>query len=247
MPEGERVALVTGGGRGIGLACVVRLLADGFRVAVVEINEKAIASARTELAGHEHRVHFVAASVADRAAMERAVAAIDGSWGRIDVLVNNAAVNRPGGLLTQSDADWAAVLQVNLTGAFVTSAVVAAVMRRQPGGAVINIGSIGAAGFGASPAYAASKAGLIGLTRQMAHELGPDGITANLVAPGVTTTDWVLRNLGPARVAAAGAAAPLRRAGTPEDIAGVVAFLASADARHLTGQVISASGGQWMP
>jgi NAD(P)-dependent dehydrogenase (short-subunit alcohol dehydrogenase family) len=247
MTAGERVALVTGGGRGIGLACVTRLLADGFRAGVVEINEQAIASARAALARQEDRVHFATASVSDRATMARAVAEIVARWGRIDVLVNNAAVNRSGGLLTQSDTDWHAVLETNLTGAFVASAVVAAVMREQRSGAVINIGSIGAAGFGASPAYAASKAGLIGLTRQMAHELGPDGITVNLVAPGVTTTGWVLRHLGPERVAATEAATPLRRVGTPEDIAGVVAFLASADARHVTGQVISVSGGSWMP
>ncbi|MGH2587622.1 MAG: SDR family NAD(P)-dependent oxidoreductase [Dehalococcoidia bacterium] len=243
----QRVALVTGGGRGIGLACISRLLDDGLLVGVVEINEKAIESARATLAEREERTHFLTASVSDRAAVERAAEAIVARWGRLDVLVNNAAVNRPGGLLTQSDADWDAVLAVNLTGAFITSAVCAAVMRDQRSGAIVNIGSIGAAGLGASPAYAASKAGLIGLTRQMARELGPDGITVNLVAPGVTTTDWVLRNLGPERIAATEASTPLRRVGTPEDIAGAVSFLASTDARHITGQVLSVSGGAWMP
>jgi len=120
-------------------------------------------------------------------------------------------------------------------------------MRAGHGGAIINIGSIGAAGLGASPAYAASKAGLIGLTRQMARELGPDGITVNVVAPGVIRTEWVLRHLGPERLAATEEASPLRRVGEPDDIAGVVSFLASKDARHVTGQVISASGGAWMP
>jgi 3-oxoacyl-[acyl-carrier protein] reductase len=246
MSEGK-VALVTGGGRGIGLACAVRLLADGYRVGVVEINEKAVSSARESLVEAEDRVVFSPASVTDRAAMEGAVQELVGRWGRLDLLVNNAALNRPGGLFSQTDADWQAVLAVNLTGAFVVSAAAAAVMRAQHTGAIVNIGSIGAAGFGASPAYAASKAGLIGLTKQMAHELGPAGITVNLVAPGVTTTDWVERNLGPERIAAAAASAPLRRVGTPEDIAGIVAFLASKDARHITGQVISASGGAWMP
>lgn len=241
------VALVTGGGRGIGLACVMRLLADGYRVGAVEINERAIDAAREALVAWADRVSFLTASVADRDAMAGAVADLTGRWGRLDVLVNNAAVNRAGGLLTQSDADWGAVLTVNLTGAFVASAVAAAAMRERGSGSIVHIGSIGAAGMGASPAYAASKAGLIGLTRQMAHELGPLGIRVNLVAPGVTTTDWVVRNLGPERIAAAEASAPLRRAGTPEDIAAVVAFLASTDARHVTGQVISASGGAWMP
>lgn len=246
-PAAERVALVTGGGRGIGLACVVRLLHDGFRVAVVEINEKVIAAAREQLAGDADRLLFATASVFDRAAMTGVVDAVRERWGRLDALVNNAGVNRPGGLFEHSDADWDAVLAVNLKGSFVTTAVAAALMREGEGGAIVNIGSIGAAGLGASPAYAASKAGLIGLTRQNARELGPHGITVNLVAPGVTTTDWVLRNLGPERVAAAEQSAPLRRAGTPEDIAGVVAFLVSPDARHVTGQVISPSGGAWMP
>lgn len=243
----DQVALVTGGGRGIGLACVRRLLHDGFRVEVVDLNERALGQARAELAGHADRVHLSVASVTDRGAMTATVAAVLSRWERLDVVVNNAAVNRPGGLLTQSDADWQAVLATNLTGVFITSAAAVPAMRERRYGAIVHIGSIGAAGLGASPAYAASKAGLIGLAKQMARELGPDGITVNVVAPGVTSTDWVLRNMGPERVAAAEQTAPLRRIGTPEDIAGVVAFLASADARHITGQTISASGGAWMP
>ena len=243
----ERVALVTGGGRGIGLACVRRLLADGVRVAVVDVNVRANESAEAGLGESSVRTKFIAASVTDREAMARVVTNIVSQWGRLDILVNNAAVNRQGGLFSQTDEDWAAVIAVNLTGAFVASAVAAPAMVAGGWGAIVNIGSIGAAGLGASPAYAASKAGLIGLTRQMARELGPDGVTVNLVAPGVTTTDWVARNLSTASVAATEAATPLRRLGTPEDIAGVVSFLCSADARHVTGQVISASGGYWMP
>ena len=243
----ERVALVTGGGRGIGLACVRRLLADGVRVAVVDVNVRANESAEAGLGESSVRTKFIAASVTDREAMARVVTNIVSQWGRLDILVNNAAVNRQGGLFSQTDEDWAAVIAVNLTGAFVASAVAAPAMVAGGWGAIVNIGSIGAAGLGASPAYAASKAGLIGLTRQMARELGPDGVTVNLVAPGVTTTDWVARNLSTASVEATEAATPLRRLGTPEDIAGVVLFLCSADARHVTGQVISASGGYWMP
>ncbi|HSE46398.1 MAG TPA: SDR family oxidoreductase, partial [Gemmatimonadales bacterium] len=97
------------------------------------------------------------------------------------------------------------------------------------------------------PAYAASKAGLIGLTKQCARDLGPYGVRVNLVAPGVTSTDWVVRNLGEGAIEAARESNPLRRVATPDDIAGVIAFLASEDAAHVTGQVISASGGRWMP
>jgi len=241
----ERVALVTGGSRGIGLACVRRLLAEGFRVAVVDVNERALAEAREELAADAERLHFASASVSDRAAMATLAAEVAARWGGLDALVNNAGVNRPGGLLEQSDADWDAVLDVNLTGPFVCSAVCVPYLRGR-GGAIVHIGSIGAAGMGASPAYAASKAGLIGLARQMARELGPQDITVNVVAPGVTRTGWVERNLGEERIRAAGESVPLRRVTAPEEIAGTVAFLCGPDARQITGQVLSVSGGAWM-
>ena len=246
MPK-RKVALVTGGGRGIGLACVRRLIQDGFNVGVIEISQKAIDEAAAALESTAENLHFAAESVSDRSAVTAVIAKLVERWDRLDVLVNNAAVNRPGGLFSQPDADWDEVLEVNLKGVFVCSSVAAAAMRRNSYGAIVNIGSIGAAGLGASPAYAASKAGLIGLTRQMAREIGPDGITVNVVAPGVTLTGWVERNLPPQNIAAAAESAPLRRVGTVEDIAGVVSFLCSADARHVTGQVISASGGAWMP
>ena len=246
MAKGQ-VALVTGGGRGIGLACVRRLIQDGFNVGVIEISQKAIDEAAAALESTAEQLHFAAASVSDRSAVTAIIAKLVERWDRLDVLVNNAAVNRPGGLFSQPDADWDEVLEVNLKGVFVCSSVAAAAMRQNSYGAIVNIGSIGAAGLGASPAYAASKAGLIGLTRQMAREIGPDGITVNVVAPGVTLTGWVERNLPQQNIAAAAESAPLRRVGTVEDIAGVVSFLCSADARHVTGQVISASGGAWMP
>ena len=243
----KRVALVTGGGRGIGLACVRRLLADGMAVAAIEVSERAIDGAAKALDESHDDVWFTLASVTDRSDVVSAVDAIVGRWGRLDVLVNNAAVNRMGGIRSQSDEDWAAVIGVNLTGVFVATSVAAGPMIEGGWGAIVNIGSIGAAGFGASPAYAASKAGLIGLTRQLARELGPSGITANVVAPGVTTTEWVARNMDAAGTRATAEATPTRRLGTPEDIAGVVSFLAGDDSRHVTGQVISASGGYWMP
>jgi 3-oxoacyl-[acyl-carrier protein] reductase len=243
----DAVALVTGGGRGIGLAAAQRLLRDGFRVAVIEVNEKALDAARAATGEDQGRFLPLVGSVVDSDGMSAAVARIAQQWGRLDVLVNNAAVNRPGGLSTQAESDWDAVINVNLKGPFIASRAVAEVMKAQGSGSIVNVGSIGAAGLGASPAYAASKAGLIGLTKQMAYELGPSGIRVNLVAPGVTTTDWVERNLGPERIQSAEQSAPLRRVGTPDDIAAVIAFLASADSRHITGQVISASGGAWMP
>lgn len=241
----QRVALVTGAGRGIGLATVQRLLADGFAVALLDTSDRLLQEAGKQLADYE--VLLGHASVTSREEVQRAADAAMARWGRLDALVNNAGINRPGGLFEQSDSDWHAVLDVNLTGAFIVSSVAAKAITDSGEGAIVNVGSIGAAGFGASPAYAASKAGLIGLTRQMARELGPAGITVNLVAPGVTRTEWVERNLGAERMAASAQAVPLQRVAEPEDIAAVIAFLVSPGARHLTGQVISASGGQWMP
>lgn len=244
--SGPRVAIVTGAGRGIGLATARRLLAGGYAVAVVDVNERGLTTAESEL-GESARVLTIMASVTNREEMSGAVRRCLERWGRVDVLVNNAAINKPGGLLDQRDEDWAAVLEVNLTGAFLASAAVAGAMKAQGSGTIISIGSIGGAGFGGSPAYAASKAGLVGLTKNMARELGPFGITANLIAPGVIATEWVERNLGEESMRRTAESTPLRRVGSPEDIAGIVAFLASEDARHITGQVISASGGYWMP
>lgn len=243
----QRVALVTGGGRGIGLATARRFLAEGLCVVITDISERALATARETLAEHANDVLFATASVTDRAAVERVVADALARWGRLDALVNNAALNRPGGTFDQSDADWQAVIDVNLTGAFVTTSVAAKPMRDRGSGAIVNVGSIGAGGFGASPAYAASKAGLIGLTRQGARELGTFGITVNYVAPGVTATEWVERNLGAERMQASAEASPLKRVGQPEDVAAMITFLASPAARHVTGQVVSVSGGSWMP
>jgi NAD(P)-dependent dehydrogenase (short-subunit alcohol dehydrogenase family) len=243
----QRVALVTGGSRGIGLATAMRFLDEGVRVVITDISERALDGAREKLAGRADDVLLANASVTDRAAMERVVADTLARWGRLDALVNNAALNRPGGTFDQLDSDWQAVIDVNLTGAFVATSVAAKPMRDQGSGSIVNVGSIGAGGFGASPAYAASKAGLIGLTRQGARELGAFGITVNYVAPGVTVTEWVERNLGAERIQASAEATPLKRVGTPEDVAAMVTFLASSAARHVTGQVISVSGGSWMP
>ncbi len=244
--KSQRVAVVTGGSRGIGLAIVTRLLHDGYRVAAFDINEPAILRAKDEL-GDRDDVLFLPVSVVDRRALEVAAAQLMDRWGRVDALVNNAGVNRPGTTLTQSDEQWDAVIEINLKGAFVTSAVFAPHLAEEPGGAIVNIGSTAASGVEGSPAYAASKAGLIGLTRNMANELGDRRVRVNLVAPGITLTGWVKRNVDSEQLTHMAASTPLGSAAEPEDIAGVVSFLCSDDARHVTGQVISASGGSWMP
>ncbi|MCZ6888747.1 MAG: SDR family NAD(P)-dependent oxidoreductase [Gammaproteobacteria bacterium] len=242
----QRVAVVTGGGRGIGYAIVRRLLRDGYRVAALDINERAMEQARAEIDGPDD-VRFFPVSVIDRPALETVAAELIEGWGRVDALVNNAGVNRPGTILSQSDEQWDAVIETNLKGAFVTSSVFAPRLVERSGAAIVNIGSTAASGVDGSPAYSASKAGLIGLTRTMATELGPEQVRVNLVAPGITLTGWVTRNIDPAHLESMKKSTPLERAAEPEDIAAVVAFLCSDDARHVTGQVISASGGFWMP
>ena len=140
------------------------------------------------------------------------------------------------------------MLDVNLKGPFLCSAVAAACMRERHWGRIINIASIAVAGVSSGPlAYAAAKAGLIGLSKLNAHELGPHGITVNVIAPGVTRTEWVQKHMSPESLEAVAERNLLRRVGEPEDIAGVVAFLASDDAAYITGCVLSVSGGAWMP
>ena len=242
----QRVAVVTGGSRGIGLSIVKRLLLDGYRVAALDINERAIDQAETEI-GQSNDVRFLHASIIDRPALEPLAADLVANWGRVDALVNNAGVNRPGTILTQSDQQWDAVIETNLKGTFIASSVFAPYLVERGSAAIVNIGSTAAAGVDGSPAYAASKAGLIGLTRSMANELGAQQVRVNLVAPGITLTGWITRNVDPERIESMKESTPLQRAAEPEDIAGVVSFLCSDDARHVTGQVISASGGSWMP
>lgn len=246
--SGRRVALVTGGARGIGLAIARRLLHDGLSVLVVDVNRReleALGPVEEQFPGaFDHR----AASVTDRAEMQDAVAYAVERWGGLDVLVNNAGLNRPGGMFDLTDEGWEAVIAVNLKGTWLCGLAAVPAMRERGGGAIVSLGSVAGAGVGAgSPAYAASKAGLVGLTKSMATELGPDSIRVNLVAPGVTLTGWVQRNLPKEVIAETEQRLPLRRAGTPEDVAAAVAFLASEDARHITGQVLSVSGGEWMP
>ena len=250
---GRPVAVVTGAARGLGLATAERLMAAGYAACVLDIHERRISELVERAEREPDRFMAVLASVTDPDAITSVVESVVERWGRIDLLVNNAGLNRRGGILDHTLEDWNAVLGVNLTGAFICSQAVAPVMRdgieagRQPGGVIVNIGSTagGAQGAG-SVAYATTKGGLHVFTKVLAHELGPHGIRVNAIAPGTTLTEWVERNLGDT-LGASAEATPLRRLGQPEDVANAVAFLASEEARHITGQVLSVSGGGWMP
>lgn len=247
--SGRRVALVTGGARGIGLAIAGRLLRDGLEVCAIDINEKALARLAAEADDCGGAFEWRRASILDRAEMEGVVADLIARRGSLDVLVNNAGMTRPGTLLTQTDEDWNLVLATNLTGPFICSSIAARRMREAGrGGAIVNIGSISAHGIRSGPpAYAAAKAGLEGLTRNAAIELGPSGIRVNLIVLGTISSEWLLQRKSAEDLAEICASTLTGRIGEPDDVAAAISFLVSPEARHVTGQMFSVSGGQWLP
>jgi NAD(P)-dependent dehydrogenase (short-subunit alcohol dehydrogenase family) len=243
-----RAAIVTGGSRGIGLAIARRLVADGFAVCVVDVNDKALG--RLDASGEDAhgRLEWRRASVLDREAMERVMGDIAARYGRLDVLVNNAGMTRAGTFLTQSEEDWDVVVDTNLKGPFVCGQIAARHMKAGGGGAIVNIGSISAHGIRSGPpAYAAAKAGLEGLTRNAAIELGRDRIRVNLIVLGTIESEWLLQRKTEAELTDIRSSTLTGRLGTPDDVAAAVSFLVSDEAGHVTGQLFSVSGGQWLP
>ncbi|TYB39217.1 SDR family oxidoreductase [Micromonospora sp. AP08] len=247
--EQSLVAVVTGAGRGIGAATARRLAADGAAVAVVDrgVPETHDTVGLIEAAGG--RAIGVACDVAAADQVEAAFARVVDVFGRIDVLVNNAGVIRDNLLFMMTEQDWDTVLRVHLRGTFLCTRAAQRHMARRGGGRIVNLSSIAARGNRGQANYSTAKAAVQGLTRTFAAELGPQGITVNAIAPGFIATpmtDETARRMGrdpdefrhdtAARV-------PLRRVGSPDDIAGVVAFLAGPDAAYVTGQTIHVDGG----
>jgi 3-oxoacyl-[acyl-carrier protein] reductase len=243
----NQVAVVTGAGRGIGHAIALRLANEGARIAAVSRSEANAQRTADEInAGHTDAAKAYAVDVADHVAVQQTAARILDDFGRVDILINNAGVTRDGLSMRMSIEDWKTVIDTNLKGAFSFTQAVMRSMIKQRSGRIINISSVaGLTGNAGQANYAASKAGLIGLTKTLARELASRGITVNAVAPGFIVTDMTdvlsdqIKEAVLPRI-------PLGKFGEGEDIAAAVAFLAAPEAKYITGQVLTVDGGMVM-
>jgi 2-hydroxycyclohexanecarboxyl-CoA dehydrogenase len=244
-----RVALVTGGGSGIGRRISTRLAADGAAVAVLDINRDGAEQTAAEIAAAGGRGAVVCADVADAAAVGSAVDRVHAVLGPVHIMVNVAGIGAFVPLLEMSQAEWDRMIAVHLTGTFVCTKAVLPDMVAAGWGRIVNTASV--AGLnGGGPGlshYAAAKGGIIAFSKALAHELGPAGITVNCIAPGLIDTPMIKASLVTAELRArATEGAPVRRIGQPEDIAAACAFLVSEEASFFTGQVMSPNGGRYM-
>jgi len=232
----SRIVLITGGSRGIGLACAQRFKDLGDKVAVTYNSSAPPAG-----------FFGVKCDVTSMESVDAAFAAVEAEFGGpVEILVSNAGVTNDGLLLRMSETDFTSVIDANLTAAYrVTKRASQGMLRARKGRIVLMSSVVGLLGSAGQANYAASKAGLVGFARSVARELGSRGITCNVVAPGPVATDMTAA-LGEKRLAELTAVVPLQRMATPEEIAGVVAFLASADAAYITGAVIPVDGGMGM-
>lgn len=238
--------MVTGAGRGIGRAIALKFASAGADVVCVSRTQENSEKVAAEARALGRRAWALAVDVADAAAVAAAAETALKEAGKVDILVNNAGVTRDGLLMRMSDADWDAVINTNLKGAFNFTKALTRSFLKQRSGRIINVASvIGLIGNAGQSNYAASKAGLIGFTKSVAKELASRGITANVLAPGFIATDMtaVLKDDMKAEILKQ---IPLGTLGEPEDIANAALFLASAEARYITGQVLAVDGGMVM-
>ena len=235
--------MVTGGAAGIGRATATGFVKEGAKVAICDVNPEA-GKTTAESLGPE--ATFQQVDVSDNKSVNDWVESVVSQYGQIDVMVNNAGITRDGLIMRMKEADWDAVLNVNLKSAFNCIKAVSKTMVKQRSGRIINLASVvGVIGNPGQANYVASKAGIIGLTKAVAKELASRNITVNAVAPGFIETDMTASLPDKAREAMV-AQIPLGRAGTAGDIAAAVVFLASDQAAYITGQVIHVSGGMYM-
>jgi 3-oxoacyl-[acyl-carrier protein] reductase len=241
-----RVALVTGASRGIGLAIARRLASEGAAVVAAARNVEALETAVAGIAAGGGRAFALAMDLADPSSIEAGVKSALAAHGQIDVLVNNGGITQDNLILRMPREAWDTVLATNLTGSFLLTQAVVKAMVRKRYGRIVNVTSVvGLMGNAGQANYAASKAGLIGLTKSVARELASRNITCNAVAPGFITTAMTGTMTEEARQSLSGQI-PLGRLGTPEDVAAAVAYLASEEASYVTGHVLNISGGLYM-
>nr|WP_325183293.1 3-oxoacyl-[acyl-carrier-protein] reductase [uncultured Oscillibacter sp.] len=242
-----KTALVTGGSRGLGRAVCLELAKGGASVVLCYAgNEAAAQETVREIEALGAKALAIRCDVSDAAQVDALVKAAVETFGQIDILVNNAGITRDNLLMRMSEADFDAVISTNLKGTFLCMKAVSRLMLKQRYGRIVNLSSVvGLRGNAGQVNYAASKAGVVGMTKSLAKELASRGVTVNAVAPGFIETDMTAALTDAARAAAQGSI-PMNRLGAPEDVAKAAAFLASDDAAYITGQVLAVDGGMAM-
>ncbi|MCC6147043.1 MAG: SDR family oxidoreductase [Anaerolineaceae bacterium] len=250
-----QVAVVTGGAKGIGGACALRFAQEGANVAILDVDMKAGEENAKACMAEGVEALVLNCNVADETSMQAAIDAVVNKWGRIDVLVAAAGIYSGKPLTEVTMKQWQRLIDINLTGVFLSNRAVAPVMMKQKSGSIINISSMaGKTSFPASAEYSASKSGVIGLTRTVAMDMAPYNVTVNAICPGNTVTDMVVKEVSVQVSAAVGMSpeewiqmrandAPLKRLAEPWEMGGVAAFLASQDSRYITAQSIEVDGG----
>ena len=243
----DKVVMITGGGQGLGRAYAHRFADEGAFPVIIDINAQAVEHVAGELETNGHAAHAVACDITDSKAVQSVVDDVMAARGRMDVLINNASIfstikMQPFDEI--SDEEWRRVIDVNITGAFICSKAASAPMKQANWGRIINISSA-AVNMGRANYlhYVTSKAGLIGMTRAMARELGKNGITVNAILPGATQTEIERETVSKAQFAAMVAMRAIPRGETPDDLVGIAAFLASDDSAFFTGQCMTVDGG----
>jgi 3-oxoacyl-[acyl-carrier protein] reductase len=239
----DKISVITGSAKGIGRAAAQKFAAEGAIVIICDLQPESVEQAVEEIRGRGGRADGYVVNVTDRSSIAAMIAAVKGKYGRIDVLVNNAGITKDARLIKMTEEQFDAVIAVNLKGVFNCTQAVAELMLAQGSGSIINTSSIsGTLGNFGQTNYAASKAGIIGLTKTWARELGPRGIRVNTVVPGSVATE-ILKTIPQDVLERIEQACWLRRVGQPQELANAYAFLASDEASYVNGATLEVSGG----